>query len=73
MTPTPPTAAAVLRAYLDAEQRMLALDAAGREDEADDVRDQMDDLWDALSGDDHAMLDARSDVLNARRARRTQP
>lgn len=47
-----------LRAYLELERQMLALDAVG-DHLADLLRESMDPLWYGLTEEEHAALDAR--------------
>ena len=48
-----------LKAYLELERQMLALDEAG-DPLADTFREVMDPLWYQLSDEEHAQLDART-------------
>lgn len=48
-----------LARYLDLERRMIALDDAGDEAAAEAVRDEMDDVWNALTPEERDELDRR--------------
>ena len=48
-----------LRAYLEMERQMLALDRVG-DPLADVLREAMDPLWYGLSDEEHSLLDART-------------
>jgi hypothetical protein len=53
-----------LEAYMTLERVMLRLDEAGDE-LADQVRDVMDPIWYAMTGDERALLNARGFVTSA--------
>ena len=57
--PAPLVPADLVRAYVQREREMVALDDA-RDPRADQVRDKMDTLWFALTLEELAWLDARS-------------
>jgi hypothetical protein len=62
-----------LRAYLAFEQEMRSLDAID-DDLAEVIRDAMDPIWYALSGEDRAFLRTRGDLrVNAVQAQKLTP